>query len=85
MCTHISNSVMQMPNMTLAIPEDLHSFIKSHNEIRRSEIARRAMWEYARKLEILDRLVEKSEFTEDDAAEFDSLLKKGLRKHYDQE
>lgn len=39
-----------MPSMTLAIPQELHTLIKRHNEIRWSEIARRAMWEYARKL-----------------------------------
>ncbi|UCE36706.1 MAG: hypothetical protein JSW00_14495 [Thermoplasmata archaeon] len=71
-----------MPSMTLSIPEDLHSFIKRHNEIRWSEIARRAMWDYAKRLEILDRIAEKSKLTEKDVEELDRMIKKAVHKHY---
>ena len=74
-----------MPSMTLSIPEDLHRIIKTHNEIKWSVIARKAMWEYARKLELFDKILEKSEFTEEDAMELDKMVKRGLRKHYDKE
>ena len=43
-----------MPNMTLALSDELHSVVKKHKEIKWSEIARRAMWEQARKLELMD-------------------------------
>ena len=68
--------------MTLSIPEDLHVFIKQHNEIRWSEIARRAMWDYAKRLEILDRIAEKSKLTEKDVEELDRIIKKAVHKHY---
>jgi hypothetical protein len=71
-----------MPSMTLSIPEDLHSLIKKHNEIRWSEIARRAMWEYARKLQELDRIAQKSKMTPEDAAEIGKKVKKAIREHY---
>ena len=51
-----------MTNMTLAIPEELHKIIKKHKEIKWTEIARQAMWEQARKLELMDNLLSKSEF-----------------------
>jgi len=68
--------------MTLSLTEDLHELIKRHNEIKWSEIARRAMWEYARKLELLDRLMEKSELTEKDVMEIDKDIKRSLARHY---
>lgn len=71
-----------MTTMTLAIPEDLHVLIRKHNQIKWSEIARRAMWDYARKLEIMDKLTIDSELTEEDVMELDKVIKKGLAKHY---
>ena len=68
--------------MTLSIPEDLHQLIKKHNEIRWSEIARRAMWDYAKKLEILDAIASKSELTEKDVMELDKKVKKAIFEHY---
>jgi fructose-1,6-bisphosphatase/inositol monophosphatase family enzyme len=69
-----------MPNMTLAIPKELHKIMKEHKEIKWSEIARRAMWEQARKLELLEALTEKSELTEKDVKEIDRKIKRTLRK-----
>ena len=71
-----------MPSMTLSIPEDLHALIKRHNEIRWSEIARRAMWDYAKRLEILDRIAEKSKINENDIDELDKIIKKAVHKRY---
>lgn len=74
-----------MPTMTLSVPHDLYDIIKSHNEIKWSEIARRAMWEYAMKLKLLDKILEKSEFTEKDAMEMDKIIKRSLRERYEKE
>lgn len=71
--------------MTLSVPNDLHDIIKSHKEIKWSEIARRAMWEYAMKLNLLNKILEKSEFTEKDAMEMDKIIKRSLREHYETE
>ena len=43
-----------MPNMTFSIPEKLHKFIKEHREVNWSEIGRRALWDYARKIEHME-------------------------------
>lgn len=71
-----------MTNITLAIPEELHMIIKKHNEIKWSEIARRALWQQARKLQVMDKLVSKSEFTEKDVEELDHKIKAGLLKRF---
>lgn len=71
-----------MSNITLAIPEELHIIIRKHNEIKWSEVARRALWQQARKLQIMDKLVSKSEFTEKDVEELDHKIKAGLLKRF---
>ena len=37
-----------MTNMTLAIPEDLHSIMKKHSDVKWSEVARQAIEKKAR-------------------------------------
>ena len=71
-----------MTNMTLAIPEELHKIIKKHKEIKWTEIARQAMWEQARKLEIMDSLLSKSELTEQDAFEIGKKIKHEIAKKH---
>ncbi len=71
-----------MVNMTLAVPEQLHDIMRQHTEIKWSEIARKAMWEHARKLELMEKLVANSRLTEKDAEEIGQKIKEGLRKRY---
>jgi hypothetical protein len=71
-----------MPNMTLAIPDELHTIVKKHTEIKWSEIARRAMWVQAQKLKLMDGLASKSKLTEKDIDELDHKIKSGLLKRF---
>jgi len=71
-----------MVNMTLAIPEDLHKLMKRHREVKWSEVARRAMRDYARKLELMDRLVSESRLTEKDAREIGEKIKVEMAKRH---
>ena len=71
-----------MGNITLSLPEDVHEIVRAHKEIRWSEIARRAIQEYAQKLELLDKIASKSKLTEKDIEELDPILKKAIYKHY---
>lgn len=82
MRNHIIVVVLIMPNMTLSLPEELHDLIKKHKEVRWSEVARQAMWDYAQKLELLDGLTGRSKLTEEDAMELDRLIKEALAQHY---
>ena len=68
--------------MTLSIPDELHNIVKKHTEIKWSEIARRAMWMQAKKLQLMDSLVSKSAFTEKDVEELDHKIKAGLLKRF---
>ncbi len=71
-----------MPNMTLSIPEEIHSIIKKHNEIRWSEIARRAITQEANKLKLMDVIASKSKLTMKDVKEIDEKIKEGIFKRY---
>lgn len=71
-----------MPNVTISVSEELYKTIKKHKQIRWSEVARRAMQEYAKKLALLDRLLEKSELTEKEALEIGQRIKHGVAKRH---
>jgi hypothetical protein len=71
-----------MTNMTLSIPEELHKIIKQHKEIKWTEIARQAMWEQARKLELMDDLLSKSELSDKDAIELGRKIRREIAKKH---
>jgi len=71
-----------MVNMTLAVPDDLYRIMRKHREIKWSEIARRAMWDYARKLELMDSILSKSKLTEEDALEIGKKIKHEIAKKH---
>lgn len=71
-----------MTNMTLAVPEDLQQIMQKHKEIKWSEVARQAMWEKARKLELMDKILAKSKLTEKDALEIGREINKGIAKRH---
>lgn len=71
-----------MPNITISVSEELYRSIKKHKQIRWSEVARHAMQEYAKKLAILDSLLEKSELTDKEAMEIGQKIKHGMAKRH---
>jgi len=71
-----------MVNVTFAVPEELHGIMRRHPEIKWSEIARKAMWEYARKLELMEKLTVTSRLSEKDVLELDKKVKAGMAKKY---
>ena len=71
-----------MTNMTLAIPEDLHKLMKKHKQIRWSEVARQSIWEQAKKLELMDKILSKSELTEEDALNLGRKINSGIAKRH---
>lgn len=76
---HISDSLV---SVTLSVPEELHRLMKKHPEIEWSEVARQAMWEYAKKLETLDKIANKSKITEEDALEIGRAVKRRISDRY---
>ena len=71
-----------MTNMTLAIPEELHKLMRKHKHIKWSEVARKAIQDQARKLDLMDKLLSKSELTEEDALEIGRKINKGIARRH---
>jgi hypothetical protein len=71
-----------LANVTLAVPEELRKIMKSHPEIKWSEVARQAMWEYARRLKMMDEVTETSKLTEEDVSEIGTKTKESLTSRY---
>ena len=69
-----------MTNMTLAIPEELHIMMRKHRETKWSEVARQALWERAKRLELMDKLLANSKLTEADIKEIGKKIKRGIAK-----
>ena len=71
-----------MPNMTLAIPEELKKKMDQFKEINWSEVARQAIQEKTALLEKMNRMLSKSELTEAGVMKYSGQIKKSvLRKH----
>jgi len=69
-------------NVTFAVPEELHEIMRRHPEIKWSEIARKAMWEYAQKLELMERITSESRLSEKDVLELDKKVKAEVSSKY---
>ena len=67
-----------MTNMTLAVPQDLKSVMERHKEVKWSEVARQALWNHARRLELMDKIASKSGLTDADAFEIGRKIKKAV-------
>lgn len=71
-----------MTNVTLAVQEELHRIMKSHPEIKWSEVARQAIWEYAGKLELMDEMTKRSKLTDKDALDVGHKVNAALASGY---
>jgi len=71
-----------MVNMTLALPEELHNKMKNFNDIKWSEVARKAIEERINDLELMNKIASKSKLTVKDAEELADKIKKGASKRF---
>ena len=71
-----------MVNMTLAIPEELHKKMKTHNDIKWTEVMRNAIEQRVEDLEVMNRIASKSKLTKKDADEIAEKIKRGIAKRH---
>ena len=81
MCLHITRPV---PNITLAVPEELHRKMRAHPEIKWSEVVRRVIAQRIDDLERMDAITRRSTLRTGDIDELDHLVKEGLRRRYEE-
>ena len=71
-----------MVNITLSIPEELHNIVKKHNEIKWSEVARRAIEQRVDDLEVMNKIASKSKLTKKDVNEISKKIKRRMAKKF---
>ena len=71
-----------MTNMTLAVSPELTELMKKHKDIKWSEVARRALIEKAKELELMDKILATSKLSEKDALEIGKKLKENIAKRH---
>lgn len=71
-----------MANLNLQISEDLQEIIKKHREINWEEVVRKALLDHAMKIEIIEKLTDKSKLNEKDAEEIGEKVKRGIAKRH---
>lgn len=71
-----------MPNMTLAIPNDLKEKMDQFKEINWSEVARQAIREKTLLLERMNELLSSSKLTDEDIQKHASQINKALLKKH---
>ena len=71
-----------MTNMTLAIPEDLYDIMQKHREIKWTEVAREAIRDKAKKIELMEKIAAKSNLTEEDAEKIGHMIKHEIAKRH---
>lgn len=71
-----------MPNMTLAIPEDLKKKMDLYREINWSEVARQAIQNKMMMLDQMSQMLSKTQLTAADVAEVSYTVKKRVAKKH---
>jgi len=62
-------------NITLSLPEDVHSEMRSFSDVRWSEVARKAIIDKLETLKLAESLAQKSKLTMKDVEEFSKKIK----------
>ncbi len=82
MCLHIIHIGDKMVNMTLSIPDDLHKKMRQHTELKWSDIARQAFEKKIKEIELMNKVLSKSELTEKDAERIGHQIKDKIGKRF---
>ena len=68
--------------MTLAIPEELHNKMKHFDDIKWSEVARKAIEQRVHDLELMNKIASKNRLTVKDAEELADKIKRSASKKF---
>ena len=71
-----------MPSVTFQIPSEVKNILSKHPEIKWDKVVADTLWNYARKLRLMDKIAAKSKLSGQDLDELDKAIKAGLWKRY---
>jgi hypothetical protein len=71
-----------MPNITFEIPNEIKKILSDHPEIKWDKVVTDTLWNYAKKIRLMDKIASKSKLSLQDVDKFDNTVKARLLKHY---
>jgi len=71
-----------MASITLQIPTEIKEILSQHPEIKWEKIVTDSLWDYAKKLRLIDKLTSKSKLSVRDVDKLDRTIKADLLKRY---
>ena len=71
-----------MAKMTVTIPTEVQEILDKYPKIQWERIVRDTLWDYARKVQLMNKIAKKSEMTKDDVEAIDKVIKSDLLKRY---
>ncbi len=71
-----------MPKLTFEIPIDIKDIVQKHTEIDWNKIVSDTLWNYAKKIKLLESVTAKSRLTESDVDGLDHEIKAAMSKRY---
>lgn len=69
-----------MPNVTIAVPEEMHREMKRHSTVKWPEVMRQAIARELELLHVFDKVFAESTMTEDDAIELGREVRAAMAK-----
>jgi hypothetical protein len=71
-----------MPNITFEIPSEIKKILSDHPEIKWDKVVTDTLWNYAKKIRLMDKIASKSRLSVQDVDKLDKTVKARLLKHY---
>lgn len=73
-----------MSKLTMDVPVELKAILERHPEIDWKHVGAKALWSYARRVQLADKIASQSSLTEAAAEAIGREVKTGLRRRFDQ-
>ena len=77
-----TRKVLKMPKITFNIPSEIRTMISKHSEINWDKVINDTLWNYAKKIKLLDSITSARWLTDKDVDTIDHAIKADLLKQY---
>lgn len=71
-----------MVEITFRIPKEVKDIISRHPEIHWEKLVMDSLWNFAKKIQLMDSITSKSKLTQEDVENLDKIIKADLLKKY---
>lgn len=71
-----------MAEVTFRIPKEIQEIISKHPEIQWEKFVKDSLWNFAKKIQLMDKITAKSKLSKEDVDNLDKIIKADLLKMY---